>query len=143
MMMMPPQQMQQHQLPPTPQSMEGSPTSSNLPNVKLEETDNLEAINDVNMGGMALALTHGSVLIVCAKHELHATTALKYPNRCDTAILNMEISNHLYSVVCRNYPTRIGLVFYQHKALNYPKHGAKEWCNRVKVKCVRVWLGWN
>jgi hypothetical protein len=116
----------QHQLPPTPQSMEGSPTSNdpnNPPvnggtaphnNVRYEETDNLEAFADSEMGGVGIALTHGSVLIECAKHELHATTALRRPNRA--------------------HPTRIGLVFYQHKALNFPKHGSIEWAERVKVR---------
>jgi len=90
--------------------------------VHYEATQNKEIFANRDMGGMAIALTHGSVLFECARQELHCTTPLKEPNRQN--------------------PTRIGVVFYQHKNLRFSSHGKRMWDNFVYKLCDRDYLAW-
>ena len=73
---------------------------------RLTHTDNLPNFKDIEVGGVALALTHGSVLFEVAKFERHASTALPNPSR--------------------HNPSRLSIVFYQHKYLNRVNHGVHE-----------------
>ena len=74
------------------------------------------------MGGLALSLPHGSILVEVAKEELHATTALKEPNRKN--------------------PCRVGLVFYQHVMLHLPHHGYEVIKRKNAIKEHKDYLSW-
>lgn len=85
-----------------------------------EINDNLDCFQDTQLGGVGIALEHGSVLIECAKHEMHATSSLKKPNRKN--------------------PTRITLIFYQHRNLNRHRHGIEEWEEKMRLKRLGITL---
>ena len=56
-----------------------------------------EAFADPQVGGLAISLPHGSVVFECARHEVHATTALKEPSRVNPTRIGK--SNQLYCFV--------------------------------------------
>lgn len=103
-----------HHPPPPPSCFVTPPKPKVIPEVNESFSDNEDAFKDSQIGGVAIALTHGSVILQCAKHELHATTALKSPNRL--------------------YPSRICLIFYQHKSMNNRFHGWSEWERKIEAK---------
>ena len=72
---------------------------------------------DESMGGVGIALSHGSILVECAKQEIHATTRIKKPNR--------------------EKPTRISLVFYQHRLMNFKNHGFDDYQKHLEQKAAQ------
>jgi len=105
-----------HHVPPAPppSCFVTPPKPKVIPEVEESYSDNEESFKDSGMGGVAVALTHGAVLLQCAKHEMHATTSVKTPNRM--------------------YPSRICLIFYQHKSMNNRFHGWSEWEKKIEAK---------
>lgn len=101
---------------PTDDTLEDDPKQTSY------ESECLEAFADPSMGGIALALPHGSILVEVAKAELHATTALRTPNK--------------------RRPCRIGLVWYQHKNLHFANHGADECRRKTAKREFRDYIKW-
>lgn len=76
--------------------------------------DNLERFAVKLIGRVGIALGHGSMLFECARHKVHATTALTIPNRKNLS--------------------RVAFVFFQHNNLNKNRY---EWYEYIK-RCHKI-----
>ena len=77
--------------------------------ISYQYADCSEAIRDPEVGGLAISLPHGSVVFECARHELHATTALKEPNRSRPTRIGESffcdyVKDSLFSTIWRQRP---------------------------------------
>ena len=72
--------------------------NDNKTDLTVVRSDCAEVFGERNMdiGGLAISLPHGSVMFECAKMELHATTALKQPNRLNPTRIGK--SNFYYKI---------------------------------------------
>ena len=90
---------------------------------KTVHNEEKEVLKNYEVGGLAIALGHGSILFEVARQELHATTPLRNPSRIN--------------------PTRVGIVFYQHKNLGFPFHGYERYLVQCSEKNARDYEAWK
>lgn len=86
--------------------------ANQTPSIRDVFSDNSAVFGDPQCGGVAIALTHGSILFEVAKKEVRSSTALRHPNRLS--------------------PSRLALTFYQHKSLNAPRHGFSQYQRKAE-----------
>ena len=94
------------------------------------------AFASVEVGGLAVALSHGSVAIEVAKEEVLLTSLrLLSSHPFPSSVRSHPSSPQVHattplSAPSAASPSRIGLVFYQHHSLHHPGHGSRAWHRR-------------